>query len=99
MRVALVQQPLDHRQNNNNYFMNHVEWNDKNEIFIYLQNKTKNSFTIDFLMFFQSGWLKPGAKLCLLGWFLKINVNKLSCYKALQNGLPNGNNLIESMLL
>ena len=52
MRVALVQQPLDHRQNNNNYFMNHVEWNDKNEIFIYLQNKTKNSFTIDFLMFF-----------------------------------------------
>ena len=41
MRVALVTQPLDHRQNNNNYFMNHVEWNDKNEIFIYLKNETK----------------------------------------------------------
>ena len=43
MRVALVTQPLDHRQNNNNYFMNHVEWNDKNEIFIYLKNKTNKT--------------------------------------------------------
>ena len=58
MRVALVQQPLDHRQNNNNYFMNHVEWNDKNEIFIYLQNKTKNSFTIDFIIRVTKTWSK-----------------------------------------
>ena len=61
MRVALVTQPLDHRQNNNNYFMNHVEWNDKNEIFIYLKNKTKKFFYYWFSNVFQLGWLKLGA--------------------------------------
>ena len=38
--------------------MNHVEWNDKNEIFIYLQNKTKNSFTIDFIIRVTKTWSK-----------------------------------------